>query len=59
MDLEGIMLTEISQRKTDAIQFHLYVESIKQKNKQQKQAYTYREQTDGCRTGGGGDGQNG
>ena len=33
MDLKGIMLSEISQRKTNAIWFHLYVESKKQ-NKQ-------------------------
>ena len=27
MDLESIMLSEISQRKTDTVCFHLYVES--------------------------------
>ena len=30
MDLEGIMLSEISQIKTNIIRFHLYVESKKQ-----------------------------
>ena len=30
MDLEGIMLSEISQRKTNTVRFHLYVESKKQ-----------------------------
>ena len=29
MDLEGIMLSEISQRKTNAVCYHLYVESKK------------------------------
>ena len=29
MDLEGIMLSEISQRKTDTIRYHLYVEAKK------------------------------
>jgi len=27
MDLEGIMLSEISQRKTDTVRYHLYEES--------------------------------
>ena len=30
MDLEGIMLSEISQTKTNTIWFHIYVESKKQ-----------------------------
>ena len=29
MDLEGIMLSEISQRKTNSVWYHLYVESKK------------------------------
>ena len=44
MDLEGIMLSEISQTKTNTVWFHLYVESKKQnkwtnitKHKQNKQ----------------------
>ena len=43
MELEGIMLSEISQRKTNTIQFHSYVESKKNKriNKKQKQTYEY------------------
>ena len=34
MDLEGIMLSEITQRKTNTVWSHLYVES--EKNKKQK-----------------------
>ena len=34
---EGIMLSEISQTKTNIIQFHLYVESIKQNKLTTKQ----------------------
>ena len=33
MDLEGIMLNEISQRKTNTILFQLYIESEKKKRK--------------------------
>lgn len=29
MGLEGIMLSEVSQTKTDTVSFHLYVESKK------------------------------
>ena len=37
MDLEGIILSEISQTKTNTRLFHLYVESKKQKmNKQNR-----------------------
>ena len=32
MDLEGIMLSEISQTKTNVLCYHLYVESKKQTN---------------------------
>ena len=50
------MLNEISQRKTNTIWFHLYVESIKQ-NKQnkteQKHIHRHRGQTDGCHRDGG------
>ena len=55
MDLEGIMLNEISQtEKTKTIRFHLHVES-KEQNKwtEQKQTYGLGEQTDGCYMGGG------
>ena len=34
MDLEGIMLNAISQRKTKIVWSHLYVEFKKQKNEQ-------------------------
>ena len=37
MDLEGIMLGEISQRKTNTIRFHLGVESKKQAKQTSKQ----------------------
>ena len=51
MDLEGIMLSEISQRNTNTVCFHLHVES-KTKNKKmnetkQKQTHRYKEQTSG------------
>ena len=51
MDLEGIMLSEISQRKTNAVGCHLYVESKKYNklvNKTKKQqTHRYGEQTSG------------
>ena len=52
MDLEGIMLSEVSQRKTN-ISIHSHVESKKKSiNEQQNnQTCKYREQTD-CRRGG-------
>lgn len=54
--LEGIRLGEISQtEKGNTIWFYLCVESEnqnKQKTKQQKQTQRYREQGDGCLTGG-------
>ena len=59
VDLEGIRLSEISQKKTSTIRFHLYVESKKTKlmNKhtitKQKQTHRYREQTGGCQRGEG------
>ena len=46
MYLEGIMLSEVSQRKTNTVCFPLYVESkkIKQENIiKQKQTHRYRE----------------
>ena len=50
MDLEGTMLSERSQTKTNTVWFHLYVDSRKQ-NKwtniaKQKQSYGYRGQID-------------
>ena len=35
MDLKGIMLSEISQRKTNTIWFHIHVESKKEMNRGQ------------------------
>ena len=51
MDLEGILLSEINQTKTNTVCYHLYVES-KKENKLvnvaiKKQTYRYREQTRG------------
>ena len=40
MDLEGVMLSEIRQRKTNSVQYHLYVES---KKIQQTSEYSKRE----------------
>ena len=37
MELEGSMLSEISQRKTNTVWSHLYVESKKKQNEQAKQ----------------------
>ena len=56
MDLEGIMLSEINQTKTNTMGLYLHVESKKQTNKQinetkWKQTHRYREQKDGCQTG--------
>ena len=49
MGLEGIMVSDITQRKTNAIWFHLYIESNEQnKQTKQKQNHGCREQTDGC-----------
>ena len=62
MDLEGIMLSEISQRKTNTVCYHLYAESTKY-NKlvtitKKKQTHRYREQTSGYQWGEGrGEGQ--
>ena len=58
VELEGIMLGEMSQRKTNSVWFHLFVESKKQ-NKwtnrtEKKQSYRYREQTGVARGEGGG-----
>ena len=36
MDLKGVMLSEISQTKTNIIWFHLYIDSKEQKNKQNR-----------------------
>ena len=43
MDLEGIMLSEISERKTSNVWFHIHVESKKEMNREQtKQNQTHR-----------------
>ena len=60
MDLKNTILIEISQRKTNTVLYHLYVQSEKQ-NKlvnmtKQKQTHIYREQTlvtSEARKGGG------
>ena len=57
MDLEVIMLSEISQRKINTVWYHLYVES-KKYNKvvnitKKKQIHRYREQTTGYHWGEG------
>ena len=41
MVLEGIMLSEISQRKTNTPQYHLYVES---KNRTKQKSQTHKKQ---------------
>ena len=56
MDLEGIMLSEISQRKKNTVWYHLHVESKKHNklvNKTiKKQTHKYREQASGYQWGG-------
>ena len=58
MDLEGIMLSEISQRKTNTVWYHLYVESKKYNRlvnmTKKKQTHRCREQTCGYQWGEGG-----
>ena len=43
--LEDIMLSEISQTKTNIMWSHLWVDSKKRKKEKKTQAYRYREQT--------------
>ena len=57
LELENIMLSEISQKKTNTISFHSYVE-FKKQNKQskretqtKKQTLNYREKIDGYQRG--------
>ena len=57
MDLEGIMLSEVSQRKENTIWYHLYMES-KKYNKpvnitKKNQTLIYMEQTSGYQWVGG------
>ena len=44
MDLEDIILSEISQRKTNTIWVHLHEESKNKQTKQRKPNHRYREQ---------------
>ena len=57
MDLEAITLGKISQRKTNTVCYHLYVESKKYnkvvKITKKKQTHRYREQTSGYQWGKG------
>ena len=59
MDLEGIMLSEISQRKTNAVWYQLYVESKKTQQTSEynkKETHRYREQASGYQWGEAGQG---
>lgn len=56
MDLEGIMLSEVRQTKTNIIWFHLYVKS---KRQTKQQARRYREQIGGGQRWGVGLGRKG
>ena len=50
MDLEGVMLNEISQTEKNTVQYHLYMESKKYKlvnTTKKKQTHRYRKQTGG------------
>ena len=59
MDLEGIMLSEISQtEKENSIGSLVYVESKKQNKTKLKQTHRYREQKGGCQRGEKWGGQN-
>ena len=62
MYLEGIMLSEISQRKTNTVWYHLCVESKKYNKlvniRKKKQTHKYRDQASGYQWGEGkGEGQ--
>ena len=54
--LRGLMLSEISQRKTNTVWFHLYMESKKQNKGTNipKQKQSHREQAGSCRVRAGG-----
>ena len=54
MDLESIMLNEISQTEKDKYHMISLVWNLKKKQKQkQNQTHKYRKQTDGCQRAGG------
>ena len=57
MDLKGIVLSEIRQRKMDTIQFLFYVES-KTKQTKTNQTHGYKEEIGGCQRRGAGGGKN-
>ena len=63
MDLEGILVSKISQTKTNTVGYHLYMESKKYNRlpniTKKKESHTYRKQTNGCQHGGGGGGNTG
>ena len=57
MNLQSIMLTEISQRKTNTVCYHLHVESKNKTNKyiwENRNRLRYREQISGYQWGEGG-----
>ena len=60
IDLADIMLSEISQTKTNTVYFHLYVKSKKQNKTTNitKQIVRYREKISSCQRGVWGDRQN-
>ena len=57
IDLKSIILSEITQRKTNTVCFHLYMESKKQDKwtniAKQKETHRYREQTSSYQWGEG------
>ena len=54
MDLEGIMLCEMSDRERQILHDLAYMWNLKEKqtNKKQKQTHGYKEQTSGCQRRG-------
>ena len=53
MDLEGIMLSEISLQITYDFTYMWHLKNHINKQTKQKQTHRYREQFDGCQRGGG------
>ena len=49
--MDGLMLSEISQTKTNAVYFHLYVESKKQNSKYNKADYQIQRKNKWCQMG--------
>lgn len=54
MDLEGVVLIEISQTEKNALRSHLRVESKTQANEPNRKSHRCREQSDVCQRPGGG-----